>query len=64
MCTAQGNGQRSAPLTGHHRASRLAVTIVGTPSADSDAALVDFLRRFLETERPGTSWHVSERTAA
>jgi hypothetical protein len=41
----------------------LQVTIVGTPSWDSDAAVARWLREQLEREHPGTSWTVREAPA-
>lgn len=43
----------------------LPIEIVGSPTAESDAAVARFLERFLAAERPGTTWIVSpsERAA-
>lgn len=34
----------------------LPVTVIGAPSAASDAAVARWLEKFLAGERPGTTW--------
>lgn len=36
------------------------VEIVGTPTAESDAAVARYLERFLAAERPGRIWTITK----